>query len=122
MRYVKAFIIGLLALLIFVFVIENIEVLKHTIQLRLNLYLFNLQTPPLDLWVLILLSFALGAVLVLIYFIYDHIKQRQVIRQLKQNVEIMTMELKRAGVAMQGSSTSVNTSIPSAESQEHPQE
>lgn len=122
MRYVKAFIIGLLALLIFVFVIENIEVLKHTIQLRLNLYLFNLQTPPLDLWVLILLSFALGAVLVLIYFIYDHIKQRQVIRQLKQNVEIMTMELKRAGVAMQGSSTSVNTSSPSVESQEHPQE
>lgn len=121
MRYVKAFIIGLLALLVFVFVIENIEVLKHTIQLRLNLYLFNLQTPPLDLWVLILLSFALGAVLVLIYFIYDHIKQRQVIRQLKQNVEIMTMELKRAGVAMQGSSTSVNTSSPSVESQEHPQ-
>ncbi len=31
MRYVKAFIIGLLALLALVFVIENIEVLKHQV-------------------------------------------------------------------------------------------
>ena len=77
---------------------------------------------PLDLWVLILLSFALGAVLVLIYFVYDHIKQRQVIRQLRQNVEILTMELKRAGVAGGGSSSSASAPGPSVESQEHPQE
>jgi len=122
MRYVKAFIIGLLALLALVFVIENIEVLKHQVQLRLNLYFVNLQAAPLDLWILIILSFALGAVLVLIYFIYDHIKQRQIIRQLKQNVEIMSMELKRAGVASGGSSSSVQSSSPSQESQEQPQE
>ena len=122
MRYVKAFIIGLLALLALVFVIENIEVLKYAVQLRLNLYFVNLQMAPLDLWVLILLSFALGAVLVLIYFVYDHIKQRQVIRQLKQNVEILTMELKRAGMSGGGSSSSVSAPSPSVESQEHPQE
>jgi H+/Cl- antiporter ClcA len=98
MSYLKAFIIGLLALLAFVFVIENIEVLRQTIQLRLNLYVIQLETAPLELWVLITLSLALGAVLVLIYFAYDHIKQRQVIRQLKQNVEIMAMELKRQRV------------------------
>ena len=122
MRYVKAFIIGLLALLAVVFVIENIEVLKYAVQLRLNLYFVNLQMAPLDLWVLILLSFALGAVLVLIYFVYDHIKQRQVIRQLRQNLEILTMELKRAGVAGGGSSSSASAPGPSVESQEHPQE
>jgi len=122
MRYVKAFIIGLLALLAVVFVIENIEVLKYAVQLRFNLYFVNLQLAPLDLWVLILLSFALGAVLVLIYFVYDHIKQRQVIRQLKQNVEILTMELKRAGLTGGGTSTSVSAPGPSVESQEHPQE
>jgi H+/Cl- antiporter ClcA len=121
MRYVKAFIVGLLALLAVVFVIENIEVLKHAIQLKLNLYFVELQTDFLDLWILILLSFALGAVLVLIYFMYDHIKQRQAIRQLKQNVEILTMELKRAG-AVGGTSASVSTSSPTVESQEHPQE
>lgn len=122
MRYIKAFIIGLLALLALVFVIENIEVLKHQVQLKLNLYFLNLQAAPLDLWILIILSFALGAVLVLIYFIYDHIKQRQTIRQLKQNVEIMSMELKRAGVASGGTSSSVQNSSPPQESQEPPQE
>jgi Lipopolysaccharide assembly protein A domain len=101
MRYLKAFIIGFLALVSVVFVIENIEVLRQTIQLRLNLYVANIETAPLEVWVLTILSFALGAVLVLIYFVYDHIKQRQVIRQLRQNIEIMTMELKRAGVAVE---------------------
>ena len=116
MRYVKVFIIGLLALISVVFVIENIEVLKQTVQLRLNLYFANLETAPLEMWVLTILSFALGAVLVLIYFIYDHIKQRQIIRQLRQNIEIMAMEMKRAGVAGEPGSTG------SAKSQENYEE
>ena len=118
MNYVKAFIIGLLALLAFVFTIENIEVLRQTIQLRLDLYVINFATAPLELWVLVTLSFALGAVLVLLYFVYDHIKQRQVIRQLRQNVEIMGTELKRAGVAVNSTNTSPNTSAASMKSQE----
>jgi hypothetical protein len=110
MRYVKAFIIGLLALVSVVFVIENIEVLRQSINLRLNLYVANIETAPIELWVLTILSFTLGAVLVLIYFVYDHIRQRQVIRQLRQNVEIMAAELKRAGVAMEAASSATPTS------------
>ena len=116
MRYVKAFIIGLLALISVVFVIENIEVLKQTVQLRLNLYFAHLETAPLEMWVLTILSFALGAVLVLIYFVYDHIRQRQIIRQLRQNIEIMAMELKRAGVNVEPAS------VTSGTSQEKPEE
>jgi hypothetical protein len=104
MRYVKVLIIGILALISLVFVIENIEVLKQTIQLRLNIYFAQLETAPLEVWVLTILSFALGAVLVLIYFVYDHIKQRQIIRQLRQNIEIMAAELKRAGVQVEPAS------------------
>jgi hypothetical protein len=104
MRYVKVFIIGILALVALVFVIENIEVLKQTIQLRFNIYFAHLETGPLEVWVLTILSFALGAALVLIYFIYDHIKQRQIIRQLRQNIEIMAAELKRAGVQVEPAS------------------
>ena len=105
MRYLKAFIIGLLALVSVVFVIENIEVLRQSIQLRLNLYVAKIETAPLEMWVLTILAFALGAVLVLIYFVYDHIKQRQIIRQLRQNIEILTVELKRAGMAVEEAST-----------------
>jgi hypothetical protein len=46
----------------------------------------------------------MGAVLVLVYFVYDHIKQRQIIRQLRQNIEIMAAELKRAGVPVEPAS------------------
>jgi uncharacterized integral membrane protein len=101
MRYLKAFIIGLLALVSVVFVIENIEALNAPVQFKLKLYVANLETASLPLWVLTILSFALGAILVLIYLVYDHIKQRQVIRQLRQNVEIMGLELKRAGVTVE---------------------
>jgi hypothetical protein len=110
MRYVKVLIVGLLALIALVFVIENIEVLKQTIQLRFNIYFAHLETGPLEVWVLTILSFALGAVLVLIYFIYDHIRQRQIIRQLRQNIEIMAMEMKRAGVAVEPPSVASGTS------------
>lgn len=99
MNYVKAFLIGLLALVGFIFVIENIEVLRQTVQLKLNLYFIRMETAPLDLWVLITLSFMLGAVLVFIYFIYDHIRQRQIIRQLRHNLEIMAAELRKAGIS-----------------------
>jgi hypothetical protein len=116
MRYLKAFIVGLLAIVSVVFVIENIEVLRFAVQLRLDLYVTKIETAPIELWVLTILSFALGAALVLIYFVYDHIKQRQVIRQLRQNVEIMAMELKRAGVAVESASTET------APSQEDPKQ
>ncbi len=99
MRYFKAFIIGLLALISLVFVIENLEALSAPVQFKLKLYLANLETASLPLWVLTILSFALGAVLVLIYLVFDHIKQRQIIRQLRQNIEIMNVELKRASMA-----------------------
>jgi|UniRef100_A0A7V6DP26 hypothetical protein len=117
MRYVKVFIIGLLALISVVFVIENIEVLKQTVQLRLNLYFrfANFETAPLELWVLTILSFALGAVLVLIYFMYDHIRQRQIIRQLRQNIEIMAAELKRAGVQVEPASVMTAAQEPHEE-------
>ena len=104
MSYLKAFIIGLLGLVSVIFVIENIEVLRQTIQLKLNLYVTKLETAPMEMWVLTILAFALGAVLVLIYFVYDHIKQRQIIRQLRQNIEILTVELKRAGMAVEETS------------------
>jgi hypothetical protein len=118
MSYIKAFIIGLLSLLCFVFVIENIEVLRQTIQLRLNLYVIQFDIAPLELWVLIILSFAFSAILVLLYFVYDHIKQRQVIRQLKQNIEILTMELKRTGITVESTSKPLNTSSSSMDFQE----
>jgi hypothetical protein len=122
MRYLKVFIVVFLALAAVVFVIENIEVLEHPVQLVLNLYIVKLETALMPLWVLILLSFGLGAILILIYFVFDHVKQRQIIRQLQQNIEILTEELKRAGVAVATSSASLKTTPPPDQSQEQTEE
>jgi putative membrane protein len=122
MRYVKVFIVVFLALLAVIFVIENIEILKHPVQLGLNLYVVNLETPPIPLWVIIILSFGLGAVLILIYFLYDHITQRQNIRQLQQNIEILTEDLKRTEVRAGTSSAPVMASPAAAESEESTKE
>jgi uncharacterized membrane protein len=118
MRYVKVFIVVFLALLAVIFVIENIDILKHPVQLNLDLYVVNLEAAPMPLWVLIVLSFGLGAVLILIYFLYDHIRQRQNIRQLQQNIEILSEELKRTSVTVETSSASLKASPSTAESQE----
>ena len=118
MRYVKVFIVVFLALLAIIFVIENIDILKHPVKLSLNLYVVNLESAPIPLWVLIILSFGLGAVLILIYFLYDHIKQRQIIRQLQQNIEILSEDLKRTEVRGGTASASVMASPATAESQE----
>lgn len=118
MRYVKAFFIGLVALIGLIFIIQNIEVLKHPIKLMLNLYLINLESADIHLWVLVIFTFALGAFIVLLYFLYDHVKQRQTIRQLKHNIEIMGAELKKAGVAAQASAESLKTAAATAEPHE----
>jgi len=107
MRYVKVLFIVFLALLGLIFLIENLEVLKHPVKLKLDLYLVYLESAAIHLWVLVIFAFGLGAFVILLYFLYDHVKQRQIIRQLKHNIEIMGEELKRAGVAAEASAASL---------------
>ena len=56
----------------------------------------------MPLWVLVLFCFFLGAFTASLYGIYEVIVQRQTIRQLKHNLEILASELKQAGVAAEG--------------------
>jgi len=100
MRFVKVIFSSLLAIFAIVFILENRAVLEHAVQLRFDIYVVNLQTSHIPLWVLILFTFFLGVFTASLYGIYELLKQRQTIRQLKHNVEILGEELKRAGVAV----------------------
>jgi uncharacterized integral membrane protein len=99
MRFLKVILSTIIVLLGFVFIIENLEVLKHLVKLKLDLYFTTLESPDVYLWVIILFSFFLGAFTASLYGIYDIIVQRQSIRQLKHNMEIMSRELKLASTA-----------------------
>jgi len=98
MRFLKVIFGSLLAIFAIVLILENRAVLEHAVQLRFDLYVVNLQTSNIPLWVLILFTFFLGVFTASLYGIYELLKQRQTIRQLKHNVEILGEELKRAGV------------------------
>jgi uncharacterized integral membrane protein len=96
MRFLKVIVTTIIIILAIVFIVENLGMLRHTVNLRLDLYLVRLQTPDMPLWVMVLFCFFLGAFTASLYGIYEVIVQRQTIRQLKQNLEILAQELKAA--------------------------
>lgn len=96
MRFVKIIISTVIVLLGIVFIIENLEMLKQAVRLRLDLYFFTFQTPDIHLWVIVLFTFFLGVFTSSLYGFYEVYKQRQTIRQLRHNLEILAKELKQA--------------------------
>jgi len=99
MRFVKVIITTAIVLLGIVFIIENLEMLKQAIKIRMDLYVVNLESPEIHLWVIILFSFFLGVFTASLYGIYEVIVQRQTIRQLRHNLDLLAQELKQAGAA-----------------------
>jgi uncharacterized integral membrane protein len=103
MRFVKVIFSTVIVLLGIVFIIENLEVLKQAVRLKLDLYFITFQTPDVYLWVLVLFSFFLGVITTALYGVYDNYQQRQTIRQLRHNMQILAKELKQASSTAQAS-------------------
>ncbi|MDI6853755.1 MAG: LapA family protein [Deltaproteobacteria bacterium] len=122
MRYVKVIFGFILVLFGIVFLLENRVVLEHAVTLRFDVYFFQFESAAIPLWVMILFTFFLGAFTAFLYFIYEHFKQRQVIRQLRHNIEIMGSELKKAEVAVEASAASLKAAAFTAEAAAHPEE
>ena len=99
MRFVKIIISTLIVLLGIVFIIENLEILKHAVRIKLNLYFVTFQSPDMHLWVIVLFAFFLGVFTASLYGIYELYSQRQTIRRLRHNLEILGQELKQASAA-----------------------
>jgi cell division protein FtsX len=96
MRFFKVIFATLFVMFGITFLIQNLEILTRSVQLKLDLYFANFQTPSIHLWGLVLFSFFLGVFTASLYGIYEIIKQKQTIRQLQHNLEILGQELKQA--------------------------
>ena len=103
MRFIKVIFSTVIVLLGIVFIIENLEVLKQAVRLKLDLYFITFQSPDVYLWVLVLFAFFLGVITTALYGVYDNYQQRQTIRQLRHNLEILAKELKQASITAQAS-------------------
>ncbi len=111
MRFVKVIFSTVIVLLGIVFIIENLEVLKQAVRLKLDLYVVLFQSPDVYLWVLVLFAFFLGVITTALYGVYDHYLQRQTIRQLRHNLEMLAKELKQASDNAQASSVALEPQI-----------
>ncbi len=109
MRFVKVIFSTVIVLLGIVFIIENLEVLKQAVRLKLELYFATFQTPEVYLWVIVLFSFFLGVITTTLYGVYEHYQQRQTIRQLRHNLEILAKELKQASATASGLGCGIRT-------------
>ena len=99
MRFLKVTFASLLAVLGVIFIFQNQEELRRTVQLKLELYFSSFQSAAIPLWILLLCVFFLGVLTTSLYGLYELLKQRQTIRTLKHNLEIVGQELKRASAA-----------------------
>ncbi len=113
MRFVKIIISTIIVLLGIVFIIENLEMLKQAVRLKLDLYFFTLQTPDIHLWVIILFTFFLGVFTTSLYGLYELLKSRQTIRQLRHNMEILARELKQASATAEISAAAPEPKVAS---------
>ncbi len=102
MRYIKLTFALLVVVLAIVFIVQNRVVLEHSFQLRFDIMLVKVQTELIPVWVLLLFGYFLGAFTAFLYFVVHHLRQRQTIRHLRQNLEVLNQELKRAGVSPEG--------------------
>lgn len=103
MRFVKVIFSTVIVLLGIVFIIENLDILKHAVRLKLDLYFITFQSPDMHLWILVLFTFFLGVFTTALYGIYELYQQRQTIRQLRHNLEILAKEIKQASATAQAS-------------------
>jgi uncharacterized integral membrane protein len=103
MRFVRVIFSTVIVLLGIVFIIENLDVLKHAVRLKLDLYFITFQSPDVHLWILVLFCFFLGVFTASLYGMYELYQQRQTVRQLRHNLEILAKELKQASTTAQAS-------------------
>jgi uncharacterized integral membrane protein len=121
MRYVKGIFGFMLVLLTIVLIVGNRVALEHAVALKFDIYFFKKESGPVPLWLMILFSFFLGAFTSFVYLVYGYIKQRRTIRHLRQSLENMESELKRAGIIVEASAAKLKAAA-SAAHEEFPRE
>jgi uncharacterized integral membrane protein len=97
MRFLRIIFSSLLIIFAIVFIIQNLEVLTQKVQLKLDLHYRTFESTQINLWILILFTFFLGIFTASLYGIYELLRQRRTIRQLRHNLEILGQEIKRGG-------------------------
>jgi putative membrane protein len=93
MRYLK--VLGLVALFFFsmLFMVQNNATLIQELALELKLFGWHYQTESVPFYLLILMSFVVGALLCTLYFFLERIRLSKQYKHCKKEVEALEREL-----------------------------
>ena len=103
MRPLKAFIWGVVTLLLVVFLFQNREVLLYEMDLKLVLPGLTFHSMPIPLYALILGALFLGVLATALYGGLGNLRMRRTLRSLQRENENLQEELKSHSAAPTGS-------------------
>ena len=93
MRLFKIILAVVVPVLTFLLFRQNLDVLNHQVQFKLNLGLFSFQSVSHPLWVILAFTLFIGILGTGLYSLLAVIKLRQTNRQLHHDLELLKSEL-----------------------------
>ncbi len=84
MKHVRVVLVILFMLLIIAVAVQNYSVMTSQVNFRLNLLFFNHQTPPMSLYLVIIIAFLVGVVFAGFYGITERFRLNKEIKMLKK--------------------------------------
>jgi len=95
MRFLKVLGLVLLFLISMMFFIQNTEILSQEMSLHLNFYIgdYVAKSRPLPFYFLLLAAFAIGAVLVLLFFIMDKMRMGKQLKECRSQRDSLEQEV-----------------------------
>jgi ATP adenylyltransferase len=93
MKHVRVVLIILFVLLIIVVAVQNYAPMATKVTFRLNLLFFNHETPPMSLYLVVVIAFLLGVILMGFYGITERFRLKRQIKALKKESRGKDQEL-----------------------------
>jgi putative membrane protein len=95
MRYLKALLLIAFFFVSMLFFVQNTEDLSRTLVIRLSVLSWSYASAELPIYLMILASFAIGAVAACLYFIADKVRGAAQLREAKARIASLEKDVSR---------------------------
>jgi uncharacterized integral membrane protein len=93
MRYVKVLVIVLIFFVGLVFFVQNTQTLATKLTFNIDLFGWSWASSPIPIYLFILIAFALGAIISMLYFLMDKIRHGKELRKARSRIKDLEQEL-----------------------------
>jgi uncharacterized integral membrane protein len=84
MKHIKAIVSILIMLLVIILIVENLEQLSKSLTLRVDLLFWSHKTPPMQVYLLMIIVFLLGVFVAGFFGIFERFRLKKEIRSLSR--------------------------------------